>query len=209
MIAIIDYDTGNTRSIQKALAYIGLSSQITADPVEIEAADGLILPGVGAFKQAMEELKKRALVDPLKQVADSGKPILGVCLGMQLLLDQSEEHGLTSGLGLIPGNVKKIPPFNNQKIPHMGWNQLHIHQETPLTSGLEGKDVYFVHSYFTDTEAEFIAASTTYGIQVPAIIHRDNVYGAQFHPEKSGTIGLQILAGFKEVITCKSTQQSI
>ncbi|WP_099225337.1 imidazole glycerol phosphate synthase subunit HisH [Listeria costaricensis] len=209
MIAIIDYDTGNTRSIQKALTYIGLPSQITADPLKIQAADGLILPGVGAFKQAMQELKNRALVDLLKQEAASGKPILGVCLGMQLLLNQSEEHGLTSGLGLIPGNVKRIPPLHGQKIPHMGWNQLHIHQETPLTSGLEGKDVYFVHSYFADTAAEYTVASTTYGIQIPAIIRRGNVYGAQFHPEKSGTIGLQILAGFKEVITCKSTQQSI
>lgn len=201
MIVIIDYDTGNTRNVQKALSFIGLENCISADPKVIQAADGLILPGVGAFPLAMEELRKRNLVELLRQEAAAGKPILGVCLGMQLLLEGSQEHAYTEGLGLIPGICERLPDDQHYPVPHMGWNQLNVTRTTPLSMAATNEYVYFVHSYYADCDPDYIDAFAQYSLKVPALISNGNVYGAQFHPEKSGTAGLAILRGFKEVVT--------
>lgn len=200
MIVIIDYDTGNTKNIQKALDFVGLQSIISDDAEQIRKAKGLILPGVGAFPLAMEELEKRELIPVIKEVVASGKPILGVCLGMQLLLEGSLEHHYTDGLGLIPGICEKLPEEPTYPVPHMGWNQLMVTKETPLNKKINGEYVYFVHSYYVDCEPEYIDAVSQYSLKVPAMISKGNVYGAQFHPEKSGEVGLEILRGFKEVV---------
>ncbi|EAE3663782.1 imidazole glycerol phosphate synthase subunit HisH [Listeria monocytogenes] len=208
MIVIIDYDTGNTKSISKALDFIGLQNKISSDATEISQADGVILPGVGAYPEAMKELTRRGLDKTLKEIAATGKPILGVCLGMQLLLESSNEHSFTSGLGLIPGHVEKLPEEPEFAVPHMGWNQLQIKRATPLTKQLDGEYVYYVHSYYANCPEEYIIATSGYSIEVTGMINNGNIYGAQFHPEKSGQIGLEILKGFKEVTySCKSSQQ--
>ncbi|ELU8149743.1 imidazole glycerol phosphate synthase subunit HisH [Listeria monocytogenes] len=208
MIVIIDYDTGNTKSISKALDFIGLQNKISSDATEISQADGVILPGVGAYPEAMKELTRRGLDKTLKEIAATGKPILGVCLGMQLLLESSNEHSFTYGLGLIPGHVEKLPEEPEFAVPHMGWNQLQIKRATPLTKQLDGEYVYYVHSYYANCPEEYIIATSGYSIEVPGMINNGNIYGAQFHPEKSGQIGLEILKGFKEVTySCKSSQQ--
>ncbi|EAD5400715.1 imidazole glycerol phosphate synthase subunit HisH [Listeria monocytogenes] len=208
MIVIIDYDTGNTKSISKALDFIGLQNKISSDATEISQADGVILPGVGAYPEAMKELTRRGLDKTLKEIGATGKPILGVCLGMQLLLESSNEHSFTSGLGLIPGHVEKLPEEPEFAVPHMGWNQLQIKRATPLTKQLDGEYVYYVHSYYANCPEEYIIATSGYSIEVPGMINNGNIYGAQFHPEKSGQIGLEILKGFKEVTySCKSSQQ--
>ncbi|MBL1227882.1 imidazole glycerol phosphate synthase subunit HisH [Enterococcus sp. BWB1-3] len=200
MIVIIDYDTGNTLNVQKALNYVGLENKLSSDVKEIEAADGLILPGVGAFSLAMAELEKRNLIQPIKHAAKKGIPILGVCLGMQLLLEGSTENGFTRGLGLIEGICEEIPQEKNFPVPHMGWNDLIVTKETPLTAGAAGKFVYFVHSYYADCDPDNIDALAQYSIKVPAMISKGNIFGTQFHPEKSGEPGLNILKGFKEVV---------
>ncbi|MBF2513461.1 imidazole glycerol phosphate synthase subunit HisH [Listeria marthii] len=208
MIVIIDYDTGNTKSISKALDFIGLENKISSNQAAIKQADGVILPGVGAYPEAMQELTRRGLDVTLKEIAVAGKPILGVCLGMQLLLESSSEHTFTKGLGLIPGRVEKLPDKPGFAVPHMGWNQLEIKHTTPLTNQHGGEYVYYVHSYYADCPAEYIIATSSYSVEVPGMINNGNIYGAQFHPEKSGQIGLEILKGFKEVIeSCKSSQQ--
>ncbi|EIM8286491.1 imidazole glycerol phosphate synthase subunit HisH [Listeria monocytogenes] len=208
MIVIIDYDTGNTKSISKALDFIGLQNKISSDATEISQADGVILPGVGAYPEAMKELTRRGLDKTLKEIAATGKPILGVCLGMQLLLESSNEHSFTHGLSLIPGHVEKLPEEPEFTVPHMGWNQLQIKRATPLTKQLDGEYVYYVHSYYANCPEEYIIATSGYSIEVPGMINNGNIYGAQFHPEKSGQIGLEILKGFKEVTySCKSSQQ--
>ncbi|EAF6340465.1 imidazole glycerol phosphate synthase subunit HisH [Listeria monocytogenes] len=208
MIVIIDYDTGNTKSISKALDFIGLQNKISSDATEISQADGVILPGVGAYPEAMKELTRRGLDKTLKEIAATGKPILGVCLGMQLLLESSNEHSFTNGLGLIPGHVEKLPEEPKFAVPHMGWNQLEIKRTTPLTKQLDGEYVYYVHSYYANCPEEYIIATSGYSIEVPGMINNGNIYGAQFHPEKSGQIGLEILKGFKEVTySCKPSQQ--
>lgn len=204
-IAIIDYDAGNTKSVSKALDFIGIENTITATKKTILEADGIILPGVGAFPQAMAALEERDLIAVLQEAVAHGKPLLGVCLGMQLLLDSSDEFGYTQGLGLIPGHAKLLP--DTAKIPHMGWNQLEVTQDSPLTRDQDGNFVYYVHSYYAVCEAKYVMASSDYSVEVPGIIANENVYGAQFHPEKSGQAGLEILQGFKEVITCASSQQ--
>ena len=200
MIVIIDYDTGNTRNVQKALDYVGLENRLSADPSDIESADGLILPGVGAYALAMEELEKRSLVGLIKQAAKKGTPILGVCLGMQLLLEGSLENGFTRGLELIEGICEKIPSEKDFPVPHMGWNDLVVTKDTPLTANIAGEYVYFVHSYYADCDPDAIDALAQYSLKVPAMISKGNVYGTQFHPEKSGEVGLNILKGFKEVV---------
>ncbi|EAF0969833.1 imidazole glycerol phosphate synthase subunit HisH [Listeria monocytogenes] len=208
MIVIIDYDTGNTKSISKALDFIGLQNKISSDTTEISQADGVILPGVGAYPEAMKELTRRGLDKTLKEIAATGKPILGVCLGMQLLLESSNEHSFTKGLGLIPGHVEKLPEKPKFAVPHMGWNQLEIKRTTPLTKQLDREYVYYVHSYYANCPEEYIIATSGYSIEVPGMINNGNIYGAQFHPEKSGKIGLEILKGFKEVTySCKFSQQ--
>lgn len=196
MIIVIDYDAGNTANVLRALKKIGVQAELSSDPTKILAARGLILPGVGAYPAAMAELTKRGLVPVIKEAVAKGAPLLGICLGMQVLTEVGLEHQETKGLGFIPGVCREIKATKNMPVPHMGWNNLTVKHESPLTDGLEGKSVYFVHSYFTDVPKEYIDVTANYGIDMPAMIHKDNVYGAQFHPEKSGDVGLGILKKF-------------
>lgn len=199
MIGIIDYGAGNLFSVKNALDHLGVESCITGEPREIERADALILPGVGAFPDAMKMLETRNLVSLLRQEAEK-KPLLGICLGMQLLFEQSSEFQETKGLGLIPGSVIKIES-QGLKIPHMGWNDLQLLNPCPMTEGMrEHAYVYFVHSFRADTEDRFISCYTFYGEKIPALVHRGNVYGAQFHPEKSGETGLAMLKNFARLV---------
>ena len=196
MIIVIDYDAGNTANVLRALKKIGVQAELSSDPTKILAARGLILPGVGAYPAAMAELTKRGLVPVIKEAVAKGALLLGICLGMQVLTEVGLEHQETKGLGFIPGVCREIKATKNMPVPHMGWNNLTVKHESPLTDGLEGQSVYFVHSYFTDVPKEYIDVTANYGIDVPAMIHKDNVYGAQFHPEKSGDVGLGILKKF-------------
>ena len=196
MIIVIDYDAGNTTNVLRALKKIGVQAELSSDPTKILAARGFILPGGGAYPAAMAELTKRGLVPVIKEAVAKGAPLLGICLGMQVLTEVGLEHQETKGLGFIPGVCREIKATKNMPVPHMGWNNLTVKHETPLTEELEGQSVYFVHSYFTDVPKEYIDVTADYGIDVPAMIHKDNVYGAQFHPEKSGDVGLGILKKF-------------
>ena len=197
---------GNLRSVSKALELLGHKAEITRDPAHICAADKLILPGVGAFGAAMENLRKFELVDIIRDFAKSGRPFLGICLGMQLMLDISEEQGIYKGLGIIPGKVVKFfqeddinPTTSALKIPHMGWNSLSVRKQSPLLKNTpQGAMVYFVHSYYVVPEIDVTAAVTHHGIDYCSVIWKDNVYATQFHPEKSGKIGLNMLKNFAE-----------
>ncbi|MBQ4153465.1 MAG: imidazole glycerol phosphate synthase subunit HisH [Oscillospiraceae bacterium] len=195
MIAIIDYGAGNIFSVLNALEYLGVPAELTADGDKIRQADAIILPGVGAFPDAMRMLHATGLTELLKEEAGK-KPFLGICLGMQMLFEKSWEFEETEGLGLIPGEIVRIPD-TGLKIPHMGWNQLEITQSCPFLEGIkDGDSVYFVHSYMAKTEPENVVAYSDYGVQVPALVRCGNVYGAQYHPEKSGAVGLQMLRNF-------------
>ena len=196
MLIVIDYDAGNTANVLRALEKIGVRAELSADPEKILSATGLILPGVGAYPAAMAELEKRGLVIAIREAVAKGSPLLGICLGMQILTEKGLEHEETKGLGFIPGVCRAIPASKDRPVPHMGWNSLQLEQETALTAGLSGQDVYFVHSYFTDVPKEYIDVTADYGLQIPAMIHKDKVFGAQFHPEKSGDVGLGILEKF-------------
>lgn len=200
MIAIIDYGAGNIKSLQFALEKTGKNSTLTMDPKGIKQADSIILPGVGAFKDAMKALQRYKLDTILKEEAANGKPILGICLGMQLFYEYSEENGGCTGLGLLTGSVKRIP--DKVKVPHMGWNTLEIKQPSHLFHKLGAEPyVYFVHSYAVDDLAEnTLAASAEYGGRVPAIVQDKNITGMQFHPEKSGDIGITLLKNYEEMI---------
>ncbi|KMN46477.1 imidazole glycerol phosphate synthase subunit HisH [Bacillus paramycoides] len=209
MIAIIDYGMGNIRSVEQALKYIGAEYIVTDDIEEILRSDGVILPGVGAFPKAMDVLEKKDLVYVLKEVGNSGKPLLGICLGMQLLFKKSEELQNCNGLNLLPGVIRKLKvPY---KIPHMGWNELKKEGEISLWNGVEdGSFVYYVHSYYADCPNEIVYGASEYGVKVPGFVAKGNIFGAQFHPEKSGEIGMQMLKNFKEVVEAwKSSQLSI
>jgi glutamine amidotransferase len=196
MIAIIDYGMGNLHSVSKAVERLGYEAVVTGDAEQILAAEGAILPGVGAFGDAMEQLRESGLNDVVLRYAESGKPLLGICLGMQLLFASSEEHGNHEGLGLLPGSVVRFR--GDYKVPHMGWNKLSYKQSaSPIFEGIEEGHVYFVHSYHAKPERESdLLAVTDYYQPVTAIVGRDNVYGMQFHPEKSGDIGMQLLQNF-------------
>ncbi|ULL19360.1 imidazole glycerol phosphate synthase subunit HisH [Paenibacillus sp. H1-7] len=195
MIAIIDYGMGNLHSVSKAVERLGFEAVITSDEAQILAADGAILPGVGAFGDAMEQLRASGLDGAVGRFAATGKPLLGICLGMQLLFSKSEEHGSHEGLNLLPGQVVRFR--GSYKVPHMGWNRLQFKQPSPLFSGIEEGHVYFVHSYHVQPEQPSdLLATTDYHQQVTAIVGRGNVYGMQFHPEKSGSIGMQLLGNF-------------
>lgn len=196
MIAIIDYGMGNLHSVSKAVERLGYEAVVTGDAEQILAAEGAILPGVGAFGDAMEQLRESGLNDVVLRYAESGKPLLGICLGMQLLFASSEEHGDHKGLGLLPGSVVRFR--GDYKVPHMGWNKLSYKQSaSPIFEGIEEGHVYFVHSYHAKPERESdLLAVTDYYQPVTAIVGRDNVYGMQFHPEKSGDIGMQLLKNF-------------
>ncbi|AAN58948.1 imidazole glycerol phosphate synthase subunit HisH [Streptococcus mutans] len=199
MIIVIDYDAGNTANVLRALDKLGVKAELSADPQKIVAASGLILPGVGAFPAAMAELEKRGLVAVIKEAVAKGIPLLGICLGMQLLVEKGLEHCETAGFGFISGICQEISAKAGFPVPHMGWNDLQVKQKSALTAGLQGQAVYFVHSYFTDVPQEYIDVTVDYSIEVPAMIHKDNVYGAQFHPEKSGDVGLGILKKFVDL----------
>ena len=200
MIGIIDYGAGNLFSVKNALDYLGVENCVTGDREEIEKADGLILPGVGAFPDAMDMLEKRGLTEVIRREALK-KPLLGICLGMQLLFEKSFEFKETEGLGLIPGQVVRIDG-KGLKIPHMGWNDLRVLNSCAMTENMEKEPyVYFVHSFRAETEDENISCYTVYGERIPALVHRGMVYGAQFHPEKSGKTGLRMLENFARLVS--------
>ncbi len=201
MIAVIDYDAGNIRSVEKALQYLGQDVKITGDPEEILGADKVILPGVGAFGDAMAHIRNRGLDQVIRRVADQGTPFLGICLGLQLLFERSDEAPGVSGLGILQGEILKIPDTEGLKIPHMGWNALHLQNEGRLFAGVkEHSYVYFVHSYYLKAADETIVkASTEYGTRIHASVEQGNVFACQFHPEKSSDVGLKILKNFVEL----------
>lgn len=198
MIAILDYDAGNIKSVEKAFSYLGEPTVLTTDPRIIQQADGVVLPGVGAFGQAMENIKKTGLDQTIPAFLESKKPFLGICLGLQLLFEQSEESPDCRGLGILPGKIVRIPEGEGLKIPHMGWNQLEITEGSRLFQGI-GQDsfVYFVHSYYLQaTQPDLVAARTQYGVSMDVAVEQDHIFAVQFHPEKSGRLGLQILQNF-------------
>ena len=202
MIAIIDYGVGNLFSLESSFAAIGAEVTVTADPAILRKADKLLLPGVGAFEDAAKKLRQSGLDKLIKELAHGGKPLLGICLGMQLLFDKSYEYGCHEGLGLIPGAVKPIADVipKELKIPHIGWNALHFQKACPIFKETkEGDCVYFVHSFYATGCEEFTVANAEYGAALTAAVAKDNVYGCQFHPEKSGAVGLKILKAFAEL----------
>ena len=201
MIAIIDYGAGNLFSVKNALDYLHVANRITDNPQELAAADSLILPGVGAFRDAMTMLNDSGFTPVIKEQVAAGKPLLGICLGMQMLFEKGYELGETDGLGLIPGCVQLIDG-GGLKIPHMGWNDLTLLHQCPLSADITNGDyVYFVHSYRAETSDAYISCYTMYNEKIPALVFRDHVYGAQFHPEKSGQVGMDILKNFAKLVT--------
>ncbi len=200
MIAIIDYDAGNLKSVEKALWHIGEKAVITRDPKILKSADHVILPGVGAFGDAMEKLHNYKLVDVIYDIIEMGKPFLGICLGLQLLFEWSDESNV-DGLSVLKGKILKIPDNKELKIPHMGWNSIKIRKGTRLLEGIaEDSYVYFVHSYYLKAEQrEEVAAFTEYVTEIHAAVEKGNTFACQFHPEKSGETGLQILRNFVKV----------
>lgn len=201
MIAIIDYDAGNLKSVQKALEHLGQECCITGDPQEILDADKVILPGVGSFGDAMANIRRLGLDEVIHQVVEKGTPFLGICLGLQLLFESSDETPGVEGLGILKGKVVRIPDKEGLKIPHVGWNSLHLQNRGWLFEGLEeGAYVYFVHSYYLQAEeAEIVKATTEYSTCIHASVEKDNVFACQFHPEKSSTVGLKILENFAKI----------
>lgn len=203
VIAVIDYGVGNLFSLSSSLSFLGLENRVTRSAADVRAASRVILPGVGAFGDAMEKLSATGLVPALREAAENGKPLLGICLGMQLLFQKSYEYGEHAGLGLLPGEVCPLEPDLaaagfSYKVPHIGWNALHLQRpDCPLLANTkEGDHVYFVHSFYAKGCGGALAASAEYGVAVPGVVARENVYGCQFHPEKSGAAGLDILRAF-------------
>jgi glutamine amidotransferase len=200
-LKIADYGMGNLRSVAKAFEHVGARALVTADPGELATAPAIVLPGVGAFPEAMREIERRGLAEPIRAGAAGGTPLLGICLGMQLLFDSSAEHGGASGLGLLRGAVERLDA-PGLKLPHIGWAHLHRETDSPLTAGIdEGEPFYFVHSYAARPEPDDLLASAEHGERFAAVVGRENVLGTQFHPEKSGAAGLRMLANFVAVAT--------
>lgn len=201
MIAVIDYDAGNLKSVEKALISLGEEVIVSREREVILQADKVILPGVGAFGDAMEKLNRFGLVDTIHEVVAKKTPFLGICLGLQLIFESSDEAPEVKGLGLLPGKILRIPPAEGLKIPHMGWNSLKIKNGATLFEGIaDGSYVYFVHSYYLKADEEsVVAASTEYGTHIHASVESENVFGCQFHPEKSSDVGLKILKNFAEL----------
>ena len=207
MIAIIDYDIGNLRSVQKALEHVGADAQLITTPQQFARADKVVLPGVAAFGDAIEELRSLHLVEPLRKAVTSGMPFLGFCLGLQMLFETSSENGLHDGLGILPGKVVRFD-FSSAElaghrlsVPHMGWNQLRSRTSCPMLDGIDdGEYVYFAHSYHVVPDDETVIATTTdYGHEFVSSVWKDNIFATQFHPEKSQTVGLRILENFVEL----------
>ncbi len=201
MIAIIDYDAGNIKSVEKALLLLGQEVKITDDAQEILSADKVVLPGVGAFGDAMGNLERRGLVPVIRETVEKGTPFLGICLGLQLLFERSDEAPGVAGLGILPGEILRIPSKEGLKIPHMGWNSLRLEHGGRLFDQVsEQSYVYFVHSYYLKAgEEEIVKASTEYGVHIHASVEKGNVFACQFHPEKSSEVGLRILSNFVNI----------
>ncbi|WP_350252631.1 imidazole glycerol phosphate synthase subunit HisH [Bacillus halotolerans] len=204
MIGVIDYGMGNLYSVSKALERVGVPYFVSGMPEELRKADAFILPGVGSFGDAMDNLRNAKLDQFIHDMVSEGRLLLGICLGMQLLFDESEEHGTTAGLGLLKGKAVRLKPEdqegNKLKVPHMGWNRLSFHNESPLLAGVEEGYAYFVHSYYIDgMDDGALLVSAEYGVRVPAVVGKENVFGAQFHPEKSSTVGMSILIQFTKM----------
>lgn len=201
MIAIIDYDAGNIRSVERALQFLGQEVKITRDREEILGADKVVLPGVGSFGDAMGKLHQYGLVEVIRQVAEKKTPFLGICLGLQLLFERSDESPGVEGLGILKGEILRIPEGEGRKIPHMGWNSLELRNQGRLFAGISGEPyVYFVHSYYLKARDEQIVKATTeYGVTIHASVEQDNIFACQFHPEKSSDTGLKILKNFVEL----------
>lgn len=205
MIGIIDYGMGNLFSVNNALKRLGAETVISGDPEVLASCEGLVLPGVGAFPDAMAALREQKLDLFLKEYVTSGKPLIGICLGMQLLFESSDEHGYSTGLGFLKGHIVKFAGIGREgrsyKVPHMGWNKLHFHQEHPLLAGLEEDYVYFVHSYYAEIKkTSELLASASYDVEVPGIVGLGNVMGMQFHPEKSGQMGKVLLQNYIKLV---------
>lgn len=201
MIAIIDYDAGNIKSVEKALHFLGEETVVTRDPQTLLSADKVILPGVGSFGQAMENLNKYGLVPVIHEIVENGTPFLGICLGLQLLFESSEESPGVPGLGVLKGKIVKIPPCEGLKIPHMGWNSLHLQNDGKLFADIpEQTYVYFVHSYYLQAEdPQIVKATTEYSTCIHASVEKDNVFACQYHPEKSSKFGLKMLENFARI----------
>ena len=197
-LAIVDYGMGNLRSVQKAFERLGHAAEVTRDAERIAAAPAVVLPGVGAFGACMANLTALGLVEPVRRAVRAGRPFLGICLGMQLLFEESEEFGPVAGLGLLPGRVVRFPADPERKVPHMGWNRLHIVRAAPPLAGIaEGAYVYFVHSYYpVPADPGIVATTTPYGPEFASSVVADNVFACQFHPEKSQHVGLRLLDDF-------------
>jgi glutamine amidotransferase len=203
MIAIVDYGVGNLRSVQRAFEHVGAEVVVTAHREVIESASAVVLPGVGAFGKAMSNLDRAGLTDVIRQVIAQGRPFLGICLGLQLLFEDSDEMGRHKGLGVFGGQVKRFEI--GLKVPQIGWNQIHIQKASPLLEGVaDGSYAYFVHSYYVaPADPEIVLATTDYEIDYASIVGQDNVFGIQFHPEKSQAVGLRILRNFTELVESK------
>ncbi len=201
MIAIIDYQMGNLRSVQKAIEHVGHQAVITSDPNELRRAEKIILPGVGAFEDAIAEIRRRDLVGPIKEAIEQNKPFLGVCLGLQLLFDRGYEGGVHEGLGIIPGEVRRFEVPKEYKVPHMGWNAARVVRRPPILDGIsDGAYFYFVHSYYVVPEdSSIIATETDYATPFCSMIWRGNLFATQFHPEKSQADGLRLYKNFAEL----------
>lgn len=200
MIAIVDYGAGNLRSVTNSLRYVGADVLVTDEPSKLSEAEKIVLPGVGAFGAGMNALRESGFIEPIQREAQAGKPLIGICLGMQYLFDESEEMGMHEGLGLLPGRVVKFEDNSVPRIPHIGWNQLHFQQEHPMLKGMEdGSYAYFVHSYYVAPKnRDVVLASTDYGQHYASIVGKDNIIGIQCHPEKSQAVGLRFLQNFVE-----------
>ena len=197
MIAIIDYDAGNLKSVEKALLFLGEEVKITSDATEILSADKIILPGVGAFGDAMEKLNTRGLSEVIREAVKRKIPLLGICLGLQLLFEASEESPGVDGLSVLKGKIRRIPDKEGFKVPHIGWNSLSINPESKLFAGIpDDSYVYFVHSYYLSAEEPIVAATTDYVAEIHAAVEKEHIFACQFHPEKSGEIGLKLLKNF-------------
>ncbi len=204
MIAVIDYGAGNIQSVRKALEHLGCDVTVTSDSGEILKADGAILPGVGSFGDTMDSMNSRGISDAVTEYTKTGKPFLGICLGLQLLFPESEESPGKKGLCLADGNIRKIPDLNGQlKIPHIGWNNLDIKNRQGIFKGIKGSPyVYFVHSYYLHaSDRSIVTSQTEYGTSIDASIQKGNIYATQFHPEKSGEAGLKMLKNFADIVS--------
>ncbi|MFT8425901.1 MAG: imidazole glycerol phosphate synthase subunit HisH [Liquorilactobacillus sp.] len=201
MLSIIDYDAGNTFNVIKAFKHLGIEVQLTDEPEKIMKSSGLILPGVGAFGPAMATLEKKGLIGVIKKaVLDNKIPLLGICLGMQLLFEKSSEYGSHEGLGLIPGEVGLIPEKGDLKVPQMGWNENQLKKNETDFAFIADEYTYFVHSYYAVCDKQYLISTVDYGVEIPAMVQNKNIFGTQFHPEKSGAVGLKILKTFSEKV---------